>query len=564
MTVSSQLRINTYVGNSVATVFPFNFPIYEDDHLEVRLYDRATNLYDLLSPSDYSAVGIGPNSTGGAVTYNPGGVPIPSTKLIAVMRTVPYTQDTSIRNQDGFYPDVIERALDELTMQTQQLAEQVSRSLVLPPTSTIDTDEFISQVLALNAISSEMVILSGISGQIVAVAAIDDEVVIVANNVAAVSTVSGIAVQVVAVAGIATAVQTVATNVVDITNFSDVYLGPKTADPTTRNDGSALVAGDLYYKTTATKGMRVYDTVSGWGVALGIPTDGSMTNAKLADMAAGTIKGRALGAGTGVPQDLTDAQVATILGAYLRLSADCELIKSGSNIVLQRKNGSLLAINGVNQVIPSGGVSLAPTGLTPSTFYYIYAYMNGGTMTLEASATAPALSSTTGFWFKTGDATRTLVGAVYVVTGPAFQDSLTGRFVLTWFNRSQKTARLYTATTSKSGSTLAEISSSYRNQFIAWGDNEAKASLQSNITCDTALQDVITNIGLDGTTSAASVLPGNRINRVTATQSSDMRGINLAATFTPTVGLHYITPLGAVSGGIGAWTDLFTEITVVG
>lgn len=43
------------------------------------------------------------------------------------------------------------------------------------------------------------------------------------------------------------------------------------------------------------------------------PADGSITNAKLADMVAATIKGRASGAGTGVPVDLTAAQVKTIL-----------------------------------------------------------------------------------------------------------------------------------------------------------------------------------------------------------------------------------------------------------
>jgi hypothetical protein len=41
--------------------------------------------------------------------------------------------------------------------------------------------------------------------------------------------------------------------------------------------------------------------------------DDSISNAKLANMAQSTIKGRASGAGTGDPTDLTDAQVRTIL-----------------------------------------------------------------------------------------------------------------------------------------------------------------------------------------------------------------------------------------------------------
>ena len=41
-----------------------------------------------------------------------------------------------------------------------------------------------------------------------------------------------------------------------------MYLGPKDSDPTTRNDGSALQIGDLYFNT-ADKEMRVYNA-DGW------------------------------------------------------------------------------------------------------------------------------------------------------------------------------------------------------------------------------------------------------------------------------------------------------------
>ena len=40
--------------------------------------------------------------------------------------------------------------------------------------------------------------------------------------------------------------------------FDDTYLGSKTADPTTDNDGQGLHAGDLYYNTTDSE-MKVYD-----------------------------------------------------------------------------------------------------------------------------------------------------------------------------------------------------------------------------------------------------------------------------------------------------------------
>lgn len=47
---------------------------------------------------------------------------------------------------------------------------------------------------------------------------------------------------------------------------------------------------------------------------VGLPADASLANAKLANMAQSTIKGRAAAAGTGVPTDLSAAQVMTLLG----------------------------------------------------------------------------------------------------------------------------------------------------------------------------------------------------------------------------------------------------------
>ena len=44
--------------------------------------------------------------------------------------------------------------------------------------------------------------------------------------------------------------------------YIKMYLGPKDSDPTTRNDGSVLQVGDLYFNTTS-KEMRVYNS-DGW------------------------------------------------------------------------------------------------------------------------------------------------------------------------------------------------------------------------------------------------------------------------------------------------------------
>ena len=136
----------------------------------------------------------------------------------------------------------------------------------------------------------------------------------------------------------------------------------------------------------------------------------------------------------------------------------CKLVKSGSNIVLLPVNGNQLTIDGRPRTIPDPGVSLAPTGLTPGVSYNIYAAMSGSSVILEASTTAHATSvnpGQKGLEVKSGDDTRTMVGMVRIVTGPAFADSATQRLVYSWFNPESLTLTGATDTTSVENSTSA-------------------------------------------------------------------------------------------------------------
>ncbi|MBB4422302.1 hypothetical protein GGD66_000828 [Bradyrhizobium sp. CIR48] len=123
-------------------------------------------------------------------------------------------------------------------------------------------------------------------------------------------------------------------------------------------------------------------------------------------------------------------------------TGQCRLVKSGSNVVLQQFNGKAIRINGQVCTVPNAGVSLAPTGLTPGTSYFIYATQSGGVVNaLEASTTAHATSTTSGnegTEIKSGDDTRSLVGMARIITGPAWADSATQRFVISWFNRDRR------------------------------------------------------------------------------------------------------------------------------
>jgi hypothetical protein len=120
----------------------------------------------------------------------------------------------------------------------------------------------IADVNTVAGISANVTTVAGISANVTTVAGISSDVTAVAPVAADITAVASIDSDVTTVAGISSDVTTVATNVADITNFSDVYLGPKASDPATRNDASALQAGDLYFNTTSDT-MRVY-TGSAW------------------------------------------------------------------------------------------------------------------------------------------------------------------------------------------------------------------------------------------------------------------------------------------------------------
>lgn len=232
--------------------------------------------------------------------------------------------------------------------------------------------------------------------------------------------------------------------------------------------------------------------------------------------------------------------------------AQCRLVKSGSNIVLQRFNGTGLTINGVAYAIPSAGVSLAPTGLTPSTLYYIYAYMNSTTMTLEASATGHSTDSTTGIEIKTGDATRTLVGMVRPITGPAFADTSAQRFVVSWFNRRRlKTSGAFTSspTTTSTGAAV-ELQTGARNEFLTWGDESLRFSVSGGVSNSLATAQTTTAVGLDGTTA----LEGINIAGMPTGINNQLLPVGITAEIEPSEGYHYVTILGAVSAGTGSWS----------
>jgi len=77
----------------------------------------------------------------------------------------------------------------------------------------------------------------------------------------------------------------------------------------------------------------------------------AVTNAKLADMAQALLKGRASGAGTGDPQDLTPAQATAILDAFTDSLKGLAPASGGGTTNFLRADGAWAAPPGVSQVL---------------------------------------------------------------------------------------------------------------------------------------------------------------------------------------------------------------------
>lgn len=232
----------------------------------------------------------------------------------------------------------------------------------------------------------------------------------------------------------------------------------------------------------------------------------------------------------------------------------CRLAKSGANLVLSPYQGNQITIAGINYTIPAAGVSLSAAGLTASTLYYIYAWMNGANMALEASTTGHSTDPTTGAEIKNGDNSRTLVGMARPIAGPAWQDTAAQRFVVSYFNRRPiNGSAAFTANRTTTSVSYTEINAEIRNEFLAWNDSAVDLRVDGSGTNGTAGNVIATSIGIDSTTTAQEA-------RSTCAAFTANLAVPISCSTPATLneGYHFATLLGSVDGGTGTWVGSAT------
>jgi hypothetical protein len=122
------IKTDPVLTNGVVTEFPFLFRILETSHVQVYRTLISTGVEDVLvEGSDYS-VDFDEGEAGGTVTTTSA---IETGYTIQLRRSVPFTQETQLDNDTGWFPKVHEDTFDRIVMQVQELEDTVDRAVAM-------------------------------------------------------------------------------------------------------------------------------------------------------------------------------------------------------------------------------------------------------------------------------------------------------------------------------------------------------------------------------------------------------------------------------------------------
>ena len=221
MTVSSTVSKVSYAGTGSTTLFSVPFYFLDNTHVKVILR-RSSGVEVVKSiTTDYTVSGAGVIS-GGTITMI---VAPASGQTLVIARNVPLTQETDYITNDPFPAETHEKALDKLTMEMQQVQEQLDRSVKVSITDTTSPDTLIQTVV---------------------------------NSAASAAT-------------------SAASAQSNLNSFIGQYYGPLAANPTLDPLGNPPGVGDLYWNTSnslmrAYNGSNWVDTATASPVTIAIQT----------------------------------------------------------------------------------------------------------------------------------------------------------------------------------------------------------------------------------------------------------------------------------------------------
>jgi len=309
MTVSTTSISKSTNGNGTATSFPYDYKILEATDLKV-IIRSATGAETVKATSTYAVTGVGADS--GTIVFNNSNIPV-SGEIVVVTRNVLQTQAIDYIANDPFPAETHEEGLDRATMVIQQVSGDADRSIKFSKTNTFSSSEFTvgatdraNKLLAFDstgelAVTQELGTFKGNSATTTTAAYAVRDIVkatttaqlnniyiciktspigtALTNTTFWVLIVDAVSAAASAAAAVVAKDASVAAKDLSVTaknesvtaknaseaafdSFDDRYLGAKSSDPSTDNDGNALLTGALYFNSSA-NAMKVY-TGSAW------------------------------------------------------------------------------------------------------------------------------------------------------------------------------------------------------------------------------------------------------------------------------------------------------------
>jgi len=140
MTISTTTIKNSYSGDGSTTAFTYTFKITDQDDIEVLIRSNDGTETTKTITTHYTVSGVG-NAGGGTVTFTAGNIPT-STQTVVLRRSTPQTQTMDLIDNDPMSADTIETAHDKSIAISQELQEQVDRSIKFSRTNTFTSSEF--------------------------------------------------------------------------------------------------------------------------------------------------------------------------------------------------------------------------------------------------------------------------------------------------------------------------------------------------------------------------------------------------------------------------------------
>lgn len=137
MTVTSSTARNDYTVAVIRASYPYTFKILDEDDLEVIVRAAADGTETTLTRGvDYNVTGAG-LSAGGTVALTEA-APAGDGDHLTIRRVPSFTQQTDIRNQGRYAPELHEDAFDRFVMMAQYLRDIFDAAMRLPTTVSPD------------------------------------------------------------------------------------------------------------------------------------------------------------------------------------------------------------------------------------------------------------------------------------------------------------------------------------------------------------------------------------------------------------------------------------------